>query len=222
MVDNLITHFQIFGIGLSFAIAGPCLLMCTPILVTYISGKQEGSFKAFVDILVFLSGRLFAYVLLGALAGFSGAYLRGLTQSGLLPYLNVMSGVISILLGIFVLFNKPDASCAKTSHCHSIYDFGSILLLGFIIGISPCMPLTALLFEIALISKSALDGAMYALSFGLGTFIAGLIIVSAVAGLLRGIVKKLINSKEAVTIFKVICSLLLVIFGAGLIQSGLK
>ena len=162
MVDNLITHLQILGIGFSFGIAGPCLLMCTPILVTYISGKQESWFKSFIDILVFLSGRLFAYFILGAIAGAGGSSLRSLTASGLVPYLTVTSGVISILLGLFVIFNKPDASCARKRSCANIYDFGSILLLGFIIGISPCMPLTALLFESALISKSALDGAMYA------------------------------------------------------------
>lgn len=222
MTDSLITHLQIFGIGFSFAIAGPCLLVCTPILITYIAGRQGKWPEALADIAIFLFGRLFAYVALGAIAGLSGFFLRRLVASGLALYFNLASGVISVLLGVFVLINKEAPSCASKKSHSKIYDFGSILALGFVIGISPCAPLTALLFEIALISKSALEGASYAFSFALGTFIAGLIVIAGLAGILKGFARNMIHSKMAGNIFKISCAILLILLGLSLIRGNLK
>ena len=220
MSGSLITHLQIFGIGFSFAIAGPCLLVCTPILITYIAARRDRWPRAMVDITVFLFGRLFAYVALGAIAGISGYYLRRFAATDITPYFNLASGAISLILGVSVLVRKNTPECARKRSHNKIYDFGSILALGFLIGVSPCGPLTALLFEIALISKNAFDGAMYALSFALGTFIAGLLVVGALAGVLKGFTRNLVHSKTAGNIFKICCAALLVLFGISLIRAG--
>ncbi|MBU0605575.1 MAG: sulfite exporter TauE/SafE family protein [Candidatus Omnitrophica bacterium] len=222
MLNDLITHLQIFGIGFTFAIAGPCLLVCTPILLTYIAGRQDKWQRALADIAIFLLGRSFAYVALGAIAGGSGFYLRQFVKSNLTPYFDLASGAISVLLGIFVLIYKDPLVCAEKGSHNKVYGFGSILGLGFLIGINPCPPLVALLFEIALISKSALEGALYALSFGLGTFLAGLIVIGTLAGILKGFTRKMIHSKRAGLIFRIFCSILLFLFGLGLIRSGIK
>jgi len=222
MLNDLITHLQIFGIGFTFAIAGPCLLVCTPILLTYIAGRQDKWQRAIADIAIFLLGRSFAYVALGAIAGGSGFYLRQFVKSNLTPYFDLASGAISVLLGIFVLIYKDKPVCAEKGSHTKVYGFGSILCLGFLIGIHPCPPLVALLFEIALISNSALDGALYALSFGLGTFLAGLIVIGTLAGILKGFTRKMIHSKRAGLIFRIFCSILLFLFGLGLIRSGIK
>lgn len=222
MFNDLIAYLQIFGIGFTFAIAGPCLLVCTPILLTYITGRQDKWQRALADIAIFLLGRSFAYVALGAIAGGSGFYLRQFVKSNLTPYFDLASGAISLLLGIFVFIYKDPPVCAgKRSH-NKVYDFGSILGLGFLIGVNPCPPLTALLFEIALISKSASEGASYALSFGLGTFLAGLIVIGTLAGILKGFTRKMIHSKRAGLIFRIFCSILLFLFGLSLIRSGVK
>lgn len=222
MYNDLITHLQIFGIGFTFAIAGPCLLVCTPILLTYIAGRQDKWPRALADISIFLFGRLSAYAALGAVAGGSGYYLRHFIKSDFTPYFNLVSGMISILLGMAVFIRKDPPICAnKVSH-NKIYDFGSVLVLGFLIGVSPCPPLAALLFEIALISKSVFEGASYALSFGLGTFLAGLIVIGTIAGILKGFTRNIIHSKRAGIIFKILCSVLLILFGLGLIKSGVE
>lgn len=222
MFNDLVAYLQIFGIGFTFAIAGPCLLVCAPILLTYIAGRQDNWPRAFADIAIFLFGRSFAYVALGAIAGGSGFYLRHFVKSDLTPYFDLVSGTISILLGIFVLMHKNPPVCASEISHNKVYDFGSILILGFLVGINPCPPLTALLFEIALISKSALEGASYALSFALGTFLAGLIVIGTLAGLLKGFTHKMIHSRRAGVIFRIFCSMLLFLFGFGLIRSGVK
>jgi len=215
--SNLVTHIQLFGIGFSFAVAGPCLIVCTPILVTYITARRYKWPDALIDIVIFLFGRLFAYIALGAIAGLSGFYLRRFIESGLAFYFNPTAGAISILLGMAVLMNRGLSECGRGRSCNNIYSLGSVLALGFIMGVSPCVPLTALLFEIALMSKTAAEGALYALSFGLGTFVAGLIVVGALTGILKGFVLKITRSKIAGGIFRISCAALLILFGLGLI-----
>ena len=90
-------------------------------------------------------------------------------------------------------------------------------MLGFIIGMFPCAPLLALLFEIALMSKTALAGMFYALFFGLGTLISGLIVIGSLAGIFSWLPAKIFKSKRSNFVFRIICALLLMLLGLGLI-----
>lgn len=222
MPDNLITHLQIFWIGFSFASYGPCLLSCMPVMVTYVTARQKGWRETVADITAFLSGRLFAYTILGAIAGLSGFYLRRFIEADLRPYFNMAGGVISILLGIFVLMHKRTPACECKEDGSKAYGFGGLLALGLLVGVSSCGPLTALLLEIALMSGSAIEGASYAFSFGLGTFLAGFIVIASLTGIFKGFVRKMVHSKAANNIFKVSCAIILVVLGIGLIGSGIK
>ena len=98
MVNSLITHLQIFGVGFSFGMAGPCLLVCAPILITYVAGSKTGWADVFKDILVFLSGRLAAYIALGFLAGgVAGATLVQWVPDAVLKKI---FGLILLLVGV--------------------------------------------------------------------------------------------------------------------------
>jgi len=222
MPNSLITHLQIFGIGFSFAVAGPCLLVCTPILATYAVSRDGKWREAVRDVAAFLFGRLLAYVVLGAVAGLSGYYLRRLVEMEFAPYLNLASGAISVLLGVFIVISRKAPACTHSSLRNRIYGSGGVFAIGFLMGISPCGPLTALLFEIALISKSAMEGALYALSFGLGTFLAGIVIIGAFTGILKGFFQKVFHSKMSGNVFRMSCAILLILFGLGLIWTGVK
>jgi len=217
MFNTAITHLQIFGIGFSFGIVGPCFLFCTPILIAYILGRRERLGESLGAVVIFLFGRVTAYVVLGAIAGLSGGVLRGVIESGASHYLNILSGIVSILLGVFVLSKKEPSSCACNTAGVKAGSFGSLFILGFGVGISPCAPLVALLLEIALISKGALDGAAFAFSFGIGTFLSGIIVVGALAGILRGLVARVVRSRVGNRIFRIVCALLLMVLGAGII-----
>jgi len=233
MSNTLITYLQIFGIGLSFGIAGPCFLTCTPVLITYIAGSKKAWGEVFKDILVFLSGRLLAYVLLGALAGLSASLLRKFTGSYLASFFQPLAGAVTILFAVILLTNRlpENRHCEKGSdpcpprHCEgalapeaiSLFNFGGVFAFGFLIGSSPCAPLLALLFDITLMSKGVFDGMLYALSFGLGTFISGFITVGLIAGILTRVPAVFIKSKAANMVFRIVCALLLIALGAGLI-----
>ena len=215
-INTLITCLQIFGIGFSFGIIGPCFLICTPILITYVAGNRKNLAGTLKDIAVFLAGRLTAYVLLGYLAGLSGVIIRQLVSQDIGRFFRPAAGMVSILLAILVLISAYDFRKGCKTRDGGVYSKAGLVLLGFIIGITPCGPLVALLFEIALISNSALEGAAYALFFGLGTFISGMITVGAVCGLLSWLPEKLLKSKSANIVFRLICAALLILFGVTL------
>ena len=222
-MGTLVTYLQIFGIGFSFGLAGPCLLTCAPVLITYIAGRKLGPAEAFKDIFTFLSGRLLAYVLLGALAGLSGAALKKFTGAALSSYLQPLAGAVTILFAIILFTGRSSVSCAKVPAARGkMLNFGGIFTFGFLIGISPCAPLLALLFDIALMSKGLLDGIFYTFFFGLGTFLSGLITIGVIAGLLTRIPTAFIKSKTAGIIFKAACAILLFVLGLSLILKGYK
>jgi len=220
MTSTFVTYLQIFGIGFSFGLAGPCLLTCAPVLITYTTASKKRPAQAFKDIFIFLFGRLLAYVLLGALAGLSAAALRKFTGSSLSSYLQPLAGAVTILFAVIVLTDTLPKNC----HCEepkatkqSLLNFGGIFAFGFLIGVSPCAPLIALLFDIALMSKGILDGALYTFFFGLGTFLSGAITIGVIAGLLTRIPAAFVRSKTAAITFKVLCALLLLFLGLGMI-----
>ena len=216
-MDTLVTYLQIFGIGFSFGLAGPCFLTCTPVLITYIAGSKRGPAEIFKDIFTFLSGRLLAYVLLGALAGLSGAVLKKFTGGSLSLYFQPLAGAVTIFFAIILLTGKSGDSCACSTARGKMLNFGGIFAFGFLIGISPCAPLLALLFDVTLMSKGLLDGVFYTFFFGLGTFLSGLIAIGVIAGLLTRIPVAFIKSKTVNVIFKLACAALLIALGLGLI-----
>lgn len=220
MADNYITHIQLFGIGFSFGIIGPCLFVCAPILVTYVAGTKKKWHEALADVGVFLAGRLVAYLVLGCLAGLSGALIRRFTGPSLTGFLKPIAGCVSIILGITVFFYNEQESCAKRSKPRIMLDYGGFIALGFLVGIAPCAPLVALLFEIVLISKNAIDGMLYTLSFGLGTLVSGFITVGTIVGILSWFPPKFFKSARSSLIFRIICAVLLILFGLNLIIKG--
>ena len=213
MLNTLITNLQIFGIGFSFGVAGPCFLVCTPILITYIVGSDKTLRDVLRDGLSFFIGRLISYVMLGILAGWSGLILRRFFGSHFAIFLGPLGGAVSILLAIIILVRREDVPSACQSARVIKTARKSLFVLGFIIGISPCPPLLALLFEIALISKNAFEGICYAFSFGLGTLVSGLIVVGVLAGVVTGFTSKLLRSKTSSIVIKIICALLLMLLG---------
>jgi len=106
-----------------------------------------------IEALIFLCGRLFAYLVLGYLAGLSAANTPEIRYFGFYYISKTFRRGIIIVLGIL------DSVCQRAGFLRSqiqrskVFTFSSLLTLGFIMGISPCAPLLALLFEIQLYLK---------------------------------------------------------------------
>lgn len=221
MLNTLITHFQIFGIGFSFGIIGPCFLSCTPFIVTYIAAGKKSYSRALSDIFIFLSGRLSAYIVIGVLAGISAGLLRSFVSSGAVFWLKPLAGIICILLAVFILINAKLAKNNCAIPKKKIYNSAGVFSLGFAIGIAPCGPLLALASEITLMSKTAFEGALYALSFGIGTFLSGFLVAGALAGIFTWLPKKALKTEKSDFIFRVFCAALLILLGLGFIIKAL-
>lgn len=222
MTGALVTCVQLFCIGLGFGSIGPCFLTCTPILVTYIAGTRKGWRRAMFDVAAFLAGRLVAYCLLGALAGISGGLIRRFAGPTAASVGMVVGGLVSIGLSVMVFAGKGFSSggaCGKSGR----YAWGSAgaLVFGFVVGVSPCAPLAALLFELSLMSKGVWDGIMYAASFGLGTLLSGMVVIGSAAGLFAWLPGKVLRTPRAVTALSVACAALLLVTGAVWIAEGL-
>lgn len=217
MLNTLITHLQIFGIGFSLGIAGPCLLVCTPVILAYTAGTKRKYRDVLGDIFIFLAGRLAAYMALGYLAGMSGLLLRQFINPDFAVFLKPLAGIFSIILGFLIFIYKDTDPFACPGSHKKIYNFGGIFAFGFLIGITPCAPLTALLFEIILISKNGLEGASYAFSFGLGTFLASLLVLGALGSVFTWIPAKVLKSNISRMIFKTVCALFLISMGLYLV-----
>lgn len=220
MIDSVITFIQIFIIGFSFGIAGPCFFVCAPMIVSYIAGKQANYKHTFLDITTFLSGRLLAYIALGYLAGISGAFLKQLEAPELIRILKFIGGIIIVALSFSIWPRKKLEKEKCNKPFKKFFNSGGLFFLGFMIGIFPCPPLITLLLEITLISKTGLSGALYALSFGMGTFLSGIIMINVFLGIFSWLPMRLLKREKSVMIFRIIYIILFVMLGFRLILMG--
>lgn len=216
------TCIQIFGLGLSFGLAGPCFFSCAPILVTYLAAKQLKLRESLGNIFIFSLGRLLAYITLGLLTGLSASALRHFTGEKTILIFKPLAALLIIFMGVLVFFGNGSNSRLCRLAQDKVSSLTSLLLLGFIIGVSPCAPLLALLFEISLISRTGWQAMFYAFCFGLGTLISGLIVIGSLAGIFSWLPFKFLRTKKSNLVFRVICALILVFLGLNLYFGGAK
>ncbi|MEI8349518.1 MAG: sulfite exporter TauE/SafE family protein [Candidatus Omnitrophota bacterium] len=221
MQNSFITTLQLFFIGFSFGITGPCIFSCTPIIITYLCATKKERFSAFVDIFIFLAGRFLAYLVLGFLTGLGLGLLKQFIDSGLTQFLRFAGGIITVLMGLAILFFKERNNFWCKLIQAKATGLGSLCMLGFIVGISPCVPLVTLLTEVALMSKNIYDSVWYTFSFACGIFLSTFVVLASLGGICTWVPKKIIKSKISEIIFKIICSILLIILGMDIVMKNL-
>lgn len=165
-----------FTLGFAYGI-GPCLVACMPALGTVFLAKEYGWRRSWQAILPLSLGRLTVYACLSALAGWAGANLRG----GVAPaQLSLVVGAATLLIGIALLWPRP-RSCARTKDAATTQVLsraapprallpGGLYLMGIGLGLTPCVPLGAVLVAAAA-SGSAGHGALLGVGFGLGAIL---------------------------------------------------
>ncbi|MFA5337404.1 MAG: sulfite exporter TauE/SafE family protein [Candidatus Omnitrophota bacterium] len=216
MPDTLTTAFQLFVIGFTFNISGPCFLSCTPLLATYIAGAQRKFLQSLLDVFIFSTGRLIAYIMLGFLVSAFIGFFRQFIHIEQRMLFNSIAGIISVFLGCLVVLsrNKSSWSCRFLD---GFFGRSNIFVLGFVMGVIPCFPLTVLLFEIGIMSKNVFMGMFYAFFFGLGTFVSTMLMLGSFSGVLAGFLNKILKSEKAKLVLRVICAILLIAFGVKLL-----
>jgi len=214
----LISALQVFSIGLFLGLSLPCLIYCLPVILALNIHSGNNFKKISAGLLLFFLGRLLAYILLGALAGVSGYLLNQFIGASLNFYSKLIAGLISIGFGLYVLFYRRQEGKRCSSNKHQVLTNGEFFIFGLTVGISPCPPLMGLLLEVALISKNPLQGSIYGLMFGLGTFVTGFILATGLSHIFNWLPDKLMHSELSKAILKFLYASLLVLFGVFLIS----
>lgn len=217
-MDDLITLVQLFLIGGYFGMSAPCIFTCLPPLFFYISSKSISPNEALLKIIILLIGKMTAYIILGTLLGFSVQILRMFLEQISFNGMKIITSAIIFLLGAFVWFDNGGKSLACNSKISSRIalnnSYSPLFILGFILGISPCPPLIALLFEMAFFIKSPLEGMLFLSSFGLGSLISGVLVFGIMKGTLNFLIDKTRLEKYfSSKLHQKICAFIIVIFG---------
>ena len=202
--------FSLFLSGL-FLGSGPCLASCGPVLISYIAATKNNFKEGFFVYLVFSLSRIFVYLVLGILVGiFSQKILQGILVKSS-PFF-LLTGLFILLLGLLIILgNQPNFRLCKLLQKNLIKkDTKSIIGLGLLFGAMPCLPLVGILSYIGIISKSVLTSLFFMLSFGLGTLVSPLLILSVAAGS----VPRLVKRYERISfLFKLLCGLIIMMLG---------
>ncbi|CAI8275614.1 MAG: Uncharacterised protein [Opitutia bacterium UBA7350] len=150
-----------------------CVGMCGPLSCAFMPTKEAGPSSQWV-LLIYHAFKLLSYALVGALAGAFGSVILGALEGSWLNYLPwlLVFFFIAIALQLDRHFPKPRwlalAYGRVSAHFRSMGKPLAAGLIGFASPLLPCGPLY-MIFGLALFTGSALEGAQFALCFGLGT-----------------------------------------------------
>lgn len=165
-------YYLAFFMGLFGSIH--CAVMCGPLLLA-IQGNQQISWRQTLNKLLYQSGRILTYGVLGVLLGLIGnvASVQGWQQA-----FSLFTGIVLVLIGLSYLFAKNSAALAQfqtraiqpfaRAMGRWLYKPGGSFVAGVLNGILPCG-----MVYMALVSAMNADGVgasfQFMLLFGLGT-----------------------------------------------------
>ncbi|MFY9401999.1 MAG: sulfite exporter TauE/SafE family protein [Candidatus Omnitrophota bacterium] len=198
--------------------SGPCLGTCAPILMSFAASYRVSIKGALFAYLYFSLAKITAYMLIGALSGFFSGLLRSSS-------FNLYANAVELIMGVFVLFigivtfifKDP----LKSKYCNFLHkgNFRNAGVIGFLTGLSPCLPLIGILNYIIIISRSFLDSIFYSFVFGLGTSVSCLFLLTGLSGKIGELVASNRLSKNLV---RFISSIILVGIGFIIIFKALS
>ncbi len=182
-----------FAGGLLYGIV-VCTASCLPIVTSYIAGVGAGFGKGVKITLIFNSGRVLAYALIGGLIGLFSGLLRFFISDAVISpfqiYSSLAFGIVTIVIGvsIFLKARKPcncDSHDAKNNFTTvKIGRFGfdvGAFSLGLSRGLIVCPPLIALLIY-SVPFANPLGSVGIAVLFGLGTALSPILLLGGVTG----------------------------------------
>jgi sulfite exporter TauE/SafE len=180
--------------GLLYGLA-VCTASCLPIVAGYIAGVGSGFQKSLKITLIFNSGRIVAYALIGAVVGLFGGLMRFFVSDAAISpfqiYSSLAFGVVTIAIGAIVIFKAAKPACSRNSQDAQKMvaagragrygvDFGAFSL-GLTRGLILCPPLMALLvYSLPFATPAGSIG--IAVLFGVGTTISPLLFLGGATG----------------------------------------
>lgn len=188
LIPQETTLFAVWLLGLSLGLTA-CTVTCLPFMGTWVLGRGGSQMQALYDTAMFVTGRIVAYTLLGAIAGGAGMWLAQAMSGGTG---NLVIGLASIMAGLWLLrAEKPHKPCSAVRGAGGTPP----LLMGFSLSLTPCAPLASLLAVCAAAGSVKL-GMTNGMMFGLGAALTPLLILLPLISLLG---KSLRDNREWLT-----------------------
>lgn len=177
-------YWAAFSLGLLGSLH--CAGMCAPIALS-LPYPEKTAWGRLKSILLYNTGRLITYSLIGLLFGLLG---KGLFLAGWQQAVSIGMGVILLLISFS--FIKPEKTLLSNTYVSSAYfwlkqqlgrrlqQYGhrSVFFIGLLNGLLPC-GLVYVAIVGALTAEQAWQGMFYMASFGLGTFPLMIAVVSS-------------------------------------------
>lgn len=168
--------FAVWLLGVSLGLTA-CTATCLPFMGSWVLGRGGSQLQALRDTALFVSGRIFAYTLLGAIAASAGTWLAQVMRGG---SGNLIIGAASISAGIWLLYSsRVHAPCSAARG----KDVSPPFVLGFSLSLTPCAPLASLL-AVCATAGSVGWGMANGVAFGLGAALTPLLILLPLISLL--------------------------------------
>ena len=189
----------------------PCLLPMLPIYISYFAGgvKEKNTAKTLKNAIAFVLGFSVVFILLGALAGTLGSFLKQYQTA-----VNIITGLIVVFFGLHFLgvFKLKFFKGIKNQNKTDELGFFSSMLFGIIfsIGWTPCVG--AFLGSALMLASSqgeTLKGVLMLICYSLGLgipFIVSAILIDKLKGAFNFI-------KKHYNIINIICGVLLILVG---------
>jgi cytochrome c-type biogenesis protein len=179
--------FGVWVLGVSLGLTA-CTATCLPFMGTWVLGRGGTHIQALRDTALFVTGRILAYSLLGAIAAGAGTWLAQVMRGG---SGNLVIGMASIGAGIWLLRSGNAHSACSVKRSAG----APPLLLGFSLSLTPCAPLASLLAVCAAAGSIKL-GMANGVAFGLGAALTPLLVLLPLISLLG---KNLRENREWIT-----------------------
>ena len=169
--------------GLTF-----CTSACLPYLVSYIAGIKAGFRKGDTVTLVYNSGRIVAYAIIGTLVGLFQTVVSDTVFSSYQPFSSIIFGVFIIVIGVSIFYKKPTTGCVSKNiespkgilkNVKRRFDVRAFLM-GFTRGFVLCPPLIAILLTAVTFTQVNLT--LIAVLFGAGTALSPLLFLGGAVG----------------------------------------
>jgi len=191
MLSNA-SYAVLFAAGLLTSIH--CVGMCGGIMLSQTVGNEgTAKFEAMKPSLLYNSGRVISYTILGGVIGAAGSVFS--LSFALKAAVQIIAGIFMIMMGLnmsgFGLFRKFQIRLPKPL-CKFKNKEGSPLIVGLLNGFMPCGPLQTMQI-FALGTGSPLKGALAMLAFSMGT-VPLMLTFGTLSGLLsKGSTKKILK-----------------------------
>ena len=166
-----------------------CTSACLPYIAGYIAGIGAGFRKGVIVTLIFNSGRLTAYALIGAAIGLFKLVVSDPVLSSFQKYSSFAFGIVSIAVGASILLKSRSSSYDCKAEGSKNIAFKRVngrfdvraFSLGLSRGLLLCTPLM-LLLGYSVPFAAPIDSLFLAVLFGLGTALSPILLLGGATG----------------------------------------